>query len=148
MGGIDEEVEEPTVTSNNIISFEEAKPKRRPFVYWKVKDRELQLKLKSSFIEKVETKYGNNNILNLVFGADGLPALSIMLTVIQAAGVPWNHGLSYADVQNLYDAWCEEGGNQTALFKDIIMPLMAVSGFFSPKQAEEILARVEEATDL
>lgn len=149
MGGIDEEVEigEPK-DDTKVVSFEEAKPKRRPFAYWKIRDRVIQLKLKASFIERVEAKYGNTNIIDLVFASDGLPALGVMLTVIQAAAMPWNHGLSYTDVQNLYDIWCEDGGNQTELFKDIVMPLMAVSGFFSPKQTEEILARLEEATDL
>ena len=52
---------------------------------------------------------------------------------------PWEHGISYPDVMKLYDAWTEKGGNQTDLFKDIIIPTLVVSGFFPEKQAQSIL---------
>ena len=37
----------------------------------------------------------------------------------------------------------EEGGSQVNLYKDVIIQTLAVSGFFTPKMAAEIL----EATD-
>ena len=37
----------------------------------------------------------------------------------------------------------EEGGSRIALYKNVVIPTLAVSGFFTPKMAAEIL----EATD-
>ncbi len=147
MGGIDEEVREEKQKAN-IVKLEDVKGKRRPFHYWKVGDRELQLKLKAGMIEKVEKKYNNTNILTLVFQDDNVPALSVMLTIIQAAAIPWTHNLDYSDVVKLYDAWTEEGGDQGTLFRTVLLPTLAVSGFFTEKQAEEILREIDAATDL
>lgn len=147
MGGIDEEIRDEEKQAD-IIVMKAEKPKRRPFHYWKVGERELQLKLKASMIEKVERKYNNTNILSLVFDGDGVPALSVMLTIIQAAAIPWTHNLDYSDVVDLYDKWTEEGGDQTTLFRTVLMPTLAVSGFFTEKQASEILKEVAASTDL
>ena len=62
---------------------------------------------------------------------DDMPPLSVMLTIIQAAMEPWEHGMDYSDVQKLYDRWTEEGGNQMNCFPGVIIPTMAVSGFFT-----------------
>ena len=90
-------------------------------------------------IEKLENKY-KCNIMHLV---DDMPALSVMLTIIQAAMLPWEHGVKYDDILNLFDKYVEEGGSQIDLYKNVVIPTLAVSGFFAPKMAAEIL----EATD-
>lgn len=146
MGGIDEEMNEgKTEAKSKTVSITR---KRQPFSYWKVGDTELKLKLKAGMIEKVERKYGNTNILTLVTSGD-IPSLSVMLTIIQAAALPWTHGLSYEDVQALYDRWAEEeGGSQMDLYQNVLMPTLAVSGFFTQKQAESIMTKIEEAQEM
>ena len=72
-----------------------------------------------------------------------MPALSVMLTIIQAAMLLWEHGVKYDDILNLFDKYVEEGGSQIDLYKNVVIPTLAVSGFFTPKMAAEIL----EATD-
>lgn len=81
-----------------------------------------------------------SNIMHLV---DDMPALSVMLTIIQAAMLPWEHGIKYENILNLFDKYVEEGGSQVDLYKDVVIPTLAVSGFFTQKMATEIL----EATD-
>ena len=125
--GIDEE---PKVT-----------PMRRPFHYWKVGDTEYKLKLTTSMIAKIEDKY-RRNIIDLV-SVEGLPQLSVMLTIIQGAISPWQHGIGYSDVQNLFDKWVDEGGSQMDLYAKVVMPTLAVSGFFTPKMAAEMLSELE-----
>ena len=144
MGGIDEEIKDVDSNVDNVLSISEQRPRRRPFHVWKIRDKELKLKLTAGYIEMVERKYGGKNILTLVASGDSIPGLSVMLTVIQAAALTFQHSLSYADVQRLYDSWAEDGGSQTELFKDVIMPLLAVSGFFPEKQAAEIIERIEK----
>lgn len=146
LGGIDEEMEiRDEEQESKVASFEERKPKRRPFHYWKVGEREYKLKLTTRMIEKVETKY-RQNILNLV-SVDGMPALSVMLTITQAAMSPWEHGVNYKKVQDLYDKWIEDGGNQVKYFGSVIMPTLAVSGFFTEQQAESMMESLQDMDD-
>lgn len=142
--GLDEEAIQEKV--ENVVSYEEAKTKRRPFHYWKIGDREYKLKLTTAMIGKLENKY-RTNMLNLV-SEDNIPPLSIMLTILQAAMAPWEHGKTYADVQKLYDRWIEDGGNQMLLFTGILMPTLAVSGFFTEKQAAAMLESLKDMDEL
>ncbi|MBU9724441.1 DUF6096 family protein [Diplocloster modestus] len=142
--GLDEEVIQEK--EENVVSYEEAKTKRRPFHYWKIGEREYKLKLTTAMIGKLENKY-RTNMLTLV-SEDNIPPLSIMLTILQAAMAPWEHGKSYADVQKLYDRWIEDGGNQMLLFTGILMPTLAVSGFFTEKQAAAMLESLKDMDEL
>ena len=133
IGGLEEMNE---TTEEKVVNMEEKK--RSPFHYWTVGGREYRLKLKATTINKLENKY-RQNLMNMI---DEIPPLSVMLTIIQAAMDPWEHGLSYPKVQNLYDIWTEEGGNQMDLFTKVIIPTMAVSGFFTPEQADLIVEEI------
>ena len=84
---------------------------------------------------------GHGIILNML---DDIPPLSVMLTIIQAAMEPWEHGMSYTKVQNLYDYWADkEGGNQTDLYSKVIIPTLAVSGFFTQEQADVLVEEMQ-----
>ena len=106
MGGLDEEVKDQK-EETKIVDLDEEKKKRKPFHYWTVGGRDYRLKLKASNIEKLENKY-KCNVMHLV---DDMPALSVMLTIIQAAMLPWEHGVKYDDILNLFDKYVEEGGS-------------------------------------
>ena len=134
IGGLEEMNE---TTEEKVVNMEEKK--RSPFHYWTVGGREYRLKLKATTINKLENKY-RQKLMNMI---DEIPPLSVMLTIIQAAMEPWEHGLSYPKVQNLYDSWTEEGGNQMDLFTKVIIPTMAVSGFFTPEQADLIVEEIQ-----
>ncbi len=147
-GGIDNELMQDTEEKGKVINIADEVPKRRPFHYWKVGERELKLKLKSGMIEKVETKY-RQNIMTLMTEGDGIPPLSHMLTVVQAAAAPWEHNLTYAKVQELYDKWVdEEGGSQMKLYTEIVMPILAVSGFFTDAQADSLMENIKDIDSL
>ena len=143
MEGLDEEL---NLTEENecckLVPMEQERiPKRKPFHYWEVNGREYKLKLTTSMITKLENKY-NQNIMNLV--TSEIPPLSIMLTITQAAMSPWEHKMDYKRVESLFDKWLEEGGNQQNFYMDIIMPIMAVSGFFTDKQAQTMMENIKE----
>lgn len=138
LGGLNETLEDKE-PENKVVSIDKEFPKRKPFHYWEVAGREYKLKLKASTIGKLENKY-RKNIMNLV---DDMPPLSVMLTIIQAAMEPWEHGIDYQDIQKMYDKWTEEGGNQIDLYSKVVMPTMAVSGFFTEKQAASIMEELQ-----
>ena len=137
LGGLDEEKNVSEEETNKTEVNEEKK--RKAFCYWTVDGRDYRLKLKASNVEKLENKY-KCNIMHLV---DDMPALSVMLTIVQAAMLPWEHGVKYDDILKLFDKYVDDGGSQIDLYKNVVIPTLAVSGFFTTKMAAEIL----EATD-
>jgi len=146
LGGMDEELNQEVGSEEKIVSIEEAKTKRRPFHYWEVGGQSLKLKLTTQMIEQLEKKY-RKNILTLITEGD-IPPLSTMLTILQAAMSPWHHGITYEKVTKLYDTWFEDGGNQMALFTSVVMPTLAVSGFFTEKQADSMLNSMKNMDEL
>lgn len=137
-------VDEQSVKENEIVSIE---PKRKPFYLWEVDGVGHKMKLNTGMIAQLENKY-RRNLLNII-SDDGIPPLSVMLTIAQAAITPWEHKVTYQTVEKLYERWVEaDGGSQTDLLSEVIIPTMAVSGFFTPTQAEQILESLKDATKL
>lgn len=153
MAGLDEELglfesqNEAAQRDGSVVDIEEGRKKtRKQFHYWEVGDEEYRLKLTTQMITKLEDKY-RCNLLNIV-SVDGMPRLSIMLTVIQAAMSPWHHGTKYKTVENIYDRYLAAGGSQVKLLADVIMPTMAVSGFFTENQTEELLDKMKSLDEV
>lgn len=142
-GGLDEEIRDNT--EEKVASFEEKKT-RKPFHYWEVGGREYKLKLTTRTIEQVERKFGRNPLI--LISEDGMPPLSVMLTIIQAAMIKWEHGISYKKIQDLFDEWVEEGGSQVDFLNKIVMPTLKVSGFFTERQGESMLDAAENMDEM
>lgn len=137
-------VEEQT---DNVVSEEVFKKKRKAFHFWEVNGESHKMKLQTGMISKLENKY-RQNLLNVV-SSDGLPPLSVMLTIVQAALTPWEHGITYQKVEQLYDMWVEkDDGSQMKLLSHVVIPTMAVSGFFTQEQADSIVTSITESADL
>ena len=64
-----------------------------------------------------------------------LPPLKVMLVVIHGALQKFEHGTTLDDVYDLNDEYVENGGDQTSLLMDVIIPLFENSGFM-PRQKE------------
>ena len=137
--GLDEETTQEE--TSKVVSLEEVKKNKAPWYSWYVGGKEYRLKLVSSAILKLEKKY-KCNVLELFSG--GIPELSVMLTVIQAAMDKYHHGIGIETIVKMYDFWVEnEDGSQTDLMSRVVMPTLAVSGFFTQKQAQELLENLE-----
>lgn len=130
--GLDEEAVDTEETSEKAVSMEEKKA-RKPWVDWEVGGKTYKLVLSTPNIMKVEEKY-RTNIVNLI-SVDGLPRLSVMLTIVQAAMLEYQHGIRSDKVTAIYEQYLREGGSQTDLLSDVIIPVMSVSGFFTEAQA-------------
>ena len=77
--GFDEAIEAET----NVTPIEAGAKKRAPYATWEVGGEEYKLKLTASAITKLEQRYKRN--LLLMVTEEGLPPVSVMLTVFQAA---------------------------------------------------------------
>ena len=139
--GLDEEITEEK-SEEKVVEFE--KPKKRPFYVWEVGGESYRLKLDSAAVCRLEEKFGQN-LLNVI-SMNGIPALGVMLTIVQSAIVKYQHSLTFEKVQKLYDRYIEEGGDQMKLYTNVIMGIMAVSGFFTAEQAEAMEDKLEAAT--
>lgn len=139
MFGLDEEIEKE--------ESENPKPKKNmPFAFWEVGGTAYRLKLTTSNICRLEEKY-RSNLINIIT-ADGIPPLNIMLTVIQAAMLPYHHGIKMDDIQSIYEQYISEGGSQIKLLSDVIMQIFAVSGFFTQTQAEALTEKMNDVEEL
>ena len=144
--GMDEELNlEKEKTEEKVIAMPEKK--KRSFAYWNVGEREYRLKLTTEQICKLEEKYRCNLLTLLLQNSGGMPALGIMLTVLQAAMTPWEHGIKYKDVQSAFDKYVEDGGTQLTLFSDVIMQILMVSGFFTENQREDLTEKMEDVKE-
>lgn len=110
---------------------------RKPYVPWVVGGTEYRLKLTAGVIVKLEDKYGQN-LLSVISPEEGLPPIGVLLTVIQASMVKYEHGISFSVVTDIYDKYVEEGGDMTTLMENVIMPLMSNGGFFTQEMDQEL----------
>ncbi|MBA4700730.1 MAG: hypothetical protein H2212_15000 [Ruminococcus sp.] len=149
MQGLDEELGQDIITdktdnAEKVVDFGEAKKRRKAFHVWEVSGTQYKLKLTTSNICMLEDKY-KRNLLDLV-STGSFPPLNLMLTIIQAAMLPFHHGIKYESIQAIYDSYVEDGGSQTDLLSSVLMPTLAVSGFFTPEQAESMEKKLQEDT--
>lgn len=116
---------------------------RRPYVSWTVGGREYKLKLTTGVITKLEQRFGKS-LMTAVLD-DGIPPLSTVVTMIQAALQKFHHGIKSYDVELMLDEYLDAGGTQISLLKDIVYPLMADAGFFTEAQMKLLTKEMSEA---
>lgn len=144
--------EEETMERNEAAGeAEESKvvemPKRKPFALWEVGGQSYKLKLKTSAIVELESKY-KTNLMNIM-GSDqgGMPALSVMLDVAHAAMKDWNHGITKNGVMDIFNRYIEEGGSQLSFYMTVYMEIFTVSGFFSVNLSNQMGEALQEAQE-
>lgn len=133
---------ESTPEEEKVVSIEEKK-KKLPFFIWNVAGEEYKLKITTKGKVKLCDKY-KGNVLNR-FMTDDIPDLTVGLTILQVALEKFHHGFTAEKVMNLYDRWMEDDdGDDTTFVSNVILPTLAVSGFFPREQSEELLAALTE----
>lgn len=119
---------------------------RKQFAIWEVDGEEYKLKLKTSTLCDLEEKLGTS--LMTVLGNGNMPALKIMLTITHYAMKDYNSNIKFKDVQNLFDKYLDEGGNQLEFFSNVVMDIYKVSGFFTEAQTEMMEEKQERAQEI
>lgn len=142
--GLDEGMNQ---NETNVVLMEEKKKSVQPFAYWNVGGRDYRMRLNTSTICRLEDKL-KCNLLTVLTRYGDLPPLSVMLTIAQGAMLPWEHGIKYDQVLQLFDQYCVEGGTQLSFMTDVLMPIYKVSGFFSQDQQESMDKKLEEVKTL
>ena len=119
---------------------------RKPFAIWEINGIEYKLKLKTSTVAQLEEKLGRS--LMDVFNADGIPPLSVMLTITHGAMKDWNSNIKRSDVDDLFDQYLDEGGSQLGFFATTFMDIYKVSGFFTTSQIQAMENNQEEIQEV
>ena len=119
---------------------------RKQFAICEVDGEEYKLKLKTSTLCDLEEKLGTS-LMN-VLGNGNMPALKIMLTITHYAMKDYNSNIKFKDVQNLFDKYLDEGGNQLEFFSNVVMDIYKVSGFFTEAQTEMMEEKQERAQEI
>jgi len=94
-------------------------------------DKEYKLRLGAAQIMELEKQLGGRNPLDVLMAANNgaLPPLTATLHILHAAMQRLQHGLSFADVVRLYDAYVDSGNSYTDLLP-VLIEVFRVSGFF------------------
>lgn len=138
-------MQQETVQQENIVQMPERK--RKPFAMWDVGGKTYRLKLRTSTIVELETRY-KTNLMNIMgAGEGGMPALSVMLDVAHAAMKEWQHGITKSEVQNLFEKYVDEGGSQLSFYTSVYMEIFTVSGFFSVNLSNQMQEAMTEAQE-
>lgn len=90
-------------------------------VIWKIKDKEYNLRLTTRACTNVEKRLGTNplNVFSRLSGNE-VPALSDLLVILHESINTLNHGISFDALCDLYDDYCDGGGDISTLIELII----------------------------
>lgn len=110
--------------------------KPRPYLVWKVNDKEYKLKLTTSVITKLEEQF-DTTLTNAVLD-DGIPSMRTVVSILQGAMIKFQHGVKSSEVADLVDEYIESGKTLMDLLGDVIYPLMQDAGFFTSAMMAEI----------
>ena len=113
------------------------------YVDFSAGNKDYKLKLSISSIIALEKKIGKNPIA--VFGLDAenpeIPTITDMVNILWASLQEYQHGVSIADAQGIFQEWVNDGNLPTAFVK-VITDVYRVSGLF--KQNSESDEETEE----
>lgn len=119
------------------------KAKKRPYLVWKVGDKDYKLILKTAGVCDAERKLNGVNLINFLGSDRGLPTLSDMLTITHCSLIANHQDLTLSDVYDIYDAYLDEGGSMMDFYTQTFMDIYKVSGFLSQAQDKALGELIE-----
>lgn len=134
---------------NEVAQKEEAQEEGRKeirqkhFAVWTVGGESYRLKLQTAGVKELEARY-KGSIMSLMQNGDGIPPLTVMLDVAHVAMKPWNHKITQKDMERMFDAYEEEGGDLLSFFTNVYLEIFMVSGFLSKRVAAEMATSLED----
>lgn len=115
---------------------------RRPWLDWSVGGRDYKLKLTTSAIRKLEQQL-KRSLLSAVLD-DGIPPISIVITVLQGALQKYHHGITSEKVEEMLDDYFGSGKTQITLLQEVIYPLMHDAGFFTEAMMKMMTSAMDD----
>lgn len=116
-----------------------------PYVIWNVNGKEYKLRLTTFNTVQVEKQLG----MGLTEAVNRLMDATVITMILWGALQPYNHGMNFRSVCDLYDEYIA-GGGSTEKIVDVLMELLAQIGIGDTDstaknavgQAEDVLTEV------
>lgn len=95
----------------------------------KVNNKTYQLRLTTKGCVNIEQRIGQNP-LNVFMAAaeNNMPKMSDLMIILHECLNACNHGIKIDDVYNIYDKYCEEGGDFVSLI-ELLISVFEDAGF-------------------
>lgn len=104
------------------------------FVNFTAGGKEYKLRLNTRNIIELEKKLGCNPV-SIFDGGDTVPTVTTMVSILHASLQQYNHGITFTDAFDIFDAWMDDG-NSSINFVHIILDIYKASGIV-PKDVGE-----------
>lgn len=106
------------------------------YTTFKVKDKEYKARLSTKECVDLEKRLKTNPLNLFLKAANGeIPSLESLLIMLQASLEKYQHGISMDAVYEIFDDYCEDGGDIMSLIQ-LLMNVLTDAGFV-PKKVEE-----------
>lgn len=101
----------------------------------KVKNKEYQLRLTTKGCVNIELRIGQNPLNVFIQASENhMPKMNDLMIMLHECLNACNHGIKIDDVYNLYDEYCEEGGDFMSLI-ELLVEVFEDAGFI-PKEED------------
>jgi hypothetical protein len=101
-------------------------------------NKDYKLKLSVGSIVALEKRLGKNPVA--IFGFDEnnpvIPTVTDMIAILWASAQDAQHGISYSDAQDIFQAWLDDGHIPTDFIK-VITDIYKASGIFKRDNTEK-----------
>lgn len=105
------------------------------YVDFNAGNKDYQLRLSTRNTVMLEKQLGCNPLA--IFGnGDTLPTVTVMVNVLYASLIQYNHGISLNDAYDIFDAYLADGHTVTD-FLAVIIDIYKVSGLIKEDDAEK-----------
>lgn len=92
-------------------------------------NKDYKLRLNTRNVVALEKQLGCNP-LGIFGNGDTIPTVTTMVTILHASLQQYNHGISYDDAFDIFDAWLADGHTMTD-FIPVILDIYKASGIIS-----------------
>lgn len=109
-------------------------------------NKKYDCKLSTRAICDIENNLNGKSLINALFESEGIPPLSLMITILYHSGKRLNHWKSIDEVYDLFDDYCENDDGSVAKLALFIADLVSKSDCIKKKSDEEVKdSEVKEA---
>lgn len=102
----------------------------------KLKDETYQLRLTTKGCVNIEQRIGQNPLNIFIQASENkMPKIGDLMVILHECINSTNHGIKIDDVYNIYDKYCEEGGDYMTLI-ELLVGVFEDAGFVPKEESK------------
>lgn len=99
-------------------------------------NKDYKLRLNTRNVVALERQLGCNP-LNIFGDGETIPTITVMVAILHASLVQYNHGITLNDAYDIFDTWLEDGNSSTD-FIPVILEIYKASGIIPKDDVKEL----------